>query len=375
MQMLARGYLAYDLTGSASILGVITAVGSISMAALSLVGGAFADRADRKRLIQGFQASSAMLALVVAILIALGQISWWHLLIAAAVQGTLFAFMAPARQAYIPELVPKEHVNNAVALNAAGMSLTSMLAPALGGALYAFTGPETVYYMVSVCGIGAFLLTTRLPGKEPSESQEPKPISELYQEIRRGLGYTLNSPIALALLVASITTAILISPFQFLTPALVVDVYNRGPEAMGLLGAATGIGALVGSLIVASRQSARRGLMMIGAILIAAISLLLISILPFFTAALILMIPFGLGGTARMTLSQALLIDSVDPKYRGRVMSVFMLSWGLMPLGALPAGILADLAGVQSAIAASAVLLIITGLIMYFWQPRLRYLD
>ena len=141
MQMLARGYLAYDLTGSAGLLGLITAAGALSMAALSLIGGAVADRANRKHLIQGFQAASAVLALVIALLIAVDMVAWWHLLVAAVVQGALFAFMAPARQAIIPDLVSKEQVNNAIALNAAGMSVTALLAPAIGGLVYARCGP------------------------------------------------------------------------------------------------------------------------------------------------------------------------------------------------------------------------------------------
>ena len=377
MQMLARGYLAYDLTGSASLLGLITGAGALSMAALSLLGGAVADRANKKYLIQGFQASSAALALVVALLIAFNAVAWWHLMAAAVIQGTLFAFMAPARQAIIPDLVSKEQVNNAIALNAAGMSVVSLLAPALGGLVYAVAGPETVYVLVSVLTVGALLLTTRLPDcvSRGDDSSGPRPVAEITGEIKAGVLYACRSQIVLVLLVASVGMAVLAAPFQFMMPALVVDVYGRGPDAMGLLTAATGIGALVGSLAVASMRSRRRGRLLIFASLATGLSLLLVSAVPLFIGALLLMIPLGLAQTARMTLNQALLIEHVEERYRGRVMSVFMLTWGLMPLGVLPAGLLADWAGVQVSLAVMAALLIAVTLLIYATQPRLRRLS
>ena len=375
MQMLARGYLAYDLTGSAGLLGLITAAGALSMAALSLIGGAVADRANRKHLIQGFQAASALLALVIALLIAVDMVAWWHLLIAAVVQGALFAFMAPARQAVIPDLVPKEQVNNAIALNAAGMSITALLAPAIGGLVYAVAGPEAVYFVVSSLAVGALLLTSKLPDCSGRGDSEPRPASEITSEIKAGLLYAFRSQTVLVLLVASVGMAILAAPFQFLMPALIVDVYGRGPEAMGLLTAATGIGALVGSLAVASMRSRRRGRLLIFASLVTGVSLLLVSAVPFFIGALLLMVPLGLGQTARMTLNQALLIEHVGERYRGRVMSVFMLTWGLMPLGVLPAGLLADWAGVQVSLGVMAALLIAVTVLIYATQPRLRQLS
>ena len=375
MQMLARGYLAYDLTGSASILGLITGAGALSMAALSLLGGAVADRANKKHLIQAFQAASAVLALLIALLIAIDAIAWWHLLIAAVVQGCLFAFMAPARQAIIPDLVSKEQVNNAIALNAAGMSVVSLVAPALGGLVYAVAGPEAVYFLVSSLAVGALLLTSKLPDCGRRDDSEPRPASEITGEIKAGLLYACRNQIVLVLLAASVGMAILAAPFQFMMPALIVDVYGRGPDAMGLLAAATGIGALAGSLAVASMRSRRRGRLLIFASLATGVSLLLVSAVPLFIAALLLMIPLGLGQTARMTLNQALLIEHVEERYRGRVMSVFMLTWGLMPLGVLPAGLLADWAGVQVSLAVMAALLIAVTLLIYATQPRLRRLS
>ena len=133
MQMLARTYLVYDLTGSVSILGIVTAGNALPMLTLSLFGGAIADRFDRKRIIQIGQFIFAALALVVGVAIYLDYVTWYHLLIAAIVQGATFLFMMPARQSIIPQLVSPEKLTNAMPLSSAAMSAMNLAAPALPG--------------------------------------------------------------------------------------------------------------------------------------------------------------------------------------------------------------------------------------------------
>ena len=222
---------------------------------------------------------------------------------------------------------------------------------------------------MSALSAAALLLSGRLPN---TRTEESRPHSAILGEIKAGLLYTRRSRLVLVLLAAGVTTAVLTAPFQFLLPVLVVNVYHRGPEAMGILAAATGAGALVGSLMVASLENRRRGLLLIGASFVVGASLLLVAALPFFFAALAIMIPFGLAGAARMTLNQTLVIEVVDEHYRGRVMSVFMLSWELMPLGVLPAGILTDWVGVQAALGVMAALLVGVTLLILLTQRQLR---
>ena len=160
MQMLARSYLVYDITNSPAILGIVAAGSAVPMLGFSLFGGAFADRFDRRRIIQAGQASFALLALAVAIVIVTDRVTWVYLLIAAVIQGIAFSFMMPARQSIIPQLVPREQITNAMALSSAAMSAMTLTAPAFAGLLYAFAGPETVYFIISGLGFGAIVFTS-----------------------------------------------------------------------------------------------------------------------------------------------------------------------------------------------------------------------
>ena len=157
-------------------------------------------------------------------------------------------------------------------------------------------------------------------------------------DIRQGLGYVSRSPLVLALLVTGLITALLAMPFRFLMPVFVVDVYERGPEALGLLVTIMGLGSLIGSLFVASIRKWHRGLILLGSSFITGVALVLVALIPIFLAAVAIMLLLGLGDAGRRTLNQALIIEEVEDRYRGRVMSVFMMNFGLMPLGVLPAG-------------------------------------
>ena len=146
MQGIAQGYLVYQITGSAKILGLVSAAAAITMLALALVGGAIADRVDRKRLIQLCQGTTTLLALVVAVAIVTGALIWQHLLVVAMLQGVVWSFNGPARQALIPHVVERRRIGNAIALISLGMSAPALVAPAVAGLLYALAGPEAVYY-------------------------------------------------------------------------------------------------------------------------------------------------------------------------------------------------------------------------------------
>ncbi|MDP6512740.1 MAG: MFS transporter, partial [SAR202 cluster bacterium] len=213
MQMLARGYLVYDLTGSASLLGVVNAGSSLPMLVLALFGGAIADRMERKRLIQIGQGVAGALSLGVAFAIYTGHIEWWYLMISGLIQGTAWAFMMPARQAIIPQLVGADKLTNAMALNAAGMSVMTLLAPALAGGLYAWAGPDKVYFIIGSLGIIAMIVTSfiRAPAG-PQRTRKPA----MLRDIGEGLQYIRKNNLVMVLLFIGLATSLLAMPFRFL---------------------------------------------------------------------------------------------------------------------------------------------------------------
>ena len=369
MQMLARTYLVYDLTGSVSILGIVTAGNALPMLTLSLFGGAIADRFDRKRIIQIGQFIFAALALVVGVAIYLDYVTWYHLLIAAIVQGATFSFMMPARQSIIPQLVSPEKLTNAMALSSAAMSAMTLAAPAFAGGLYAFTGAANVYFVIAALGFIAVILTNLVPKTSVSPSKKK---TSVMADVKEGLVYLRQSRLILALISMGILSMILAMPFRFLMPVFIVDIYNRGPDSMGLLLAAMGGSSLVGALFVASLSKWHRGMLLLMATVLSGVALILVASVPFYFAAIFIMIPLGLGDAGNRTLNQSLVMEITDAQYRGRVMSVFMLTRGLMPLGVLPTAILIERLGAQMAIGILGVLLIVFTMIILVTQKQLR---
>ena len=369
MQMIARGYLAYELTSSPFLLGVVNSGFAVPLLGLSLFGGAFADRLERKYIIQAGQGLSAVLAIFIGVAIHFDIVSWFHLWLASIIQGALFSFVMPARQAIIPQLVGQERLSNAMALNASAMSAMTLAAPALAGWAYAYLGPYNVYYIIAGLAAISFLLSGLIPKSGSGAGRRPAP---MIGDIIEGLVYIRRSPLVLVLLLMGLATALLAMPFRFLMPLFVVDVYRLGPEAMGLLVTIMGGGSLVGSLFIASLGRSGRGKLLIVGSFISGVTLLLVASIPIYLVAAFLMLPLGLGDAGRRTLNQSLIMEEVEDRYRGRVMSVFMLNFGLMPLGVLPAGTAAEYIGGQAVIGILAVLLLAVTAFILVTQKRLR---
>lgn len=369
MQMLARSFLVYDLTGSAILLGVVNAGSAIPMLSLVLFGGVIADRVDRKKIIQIGQAAAAGLSLVIGVSIATDTITWYHLLGASVLQGGFFAIMGPARQAIVPQLVSKDQLTNAMALNAAAMSVTTLVAPAIGGTIYAFAGADKVYFIISGLGLVAVLLT----GFIPRNSGGPmKANAAVLSDIKAAFSYIRISPMILILLVMGLVTTLLAQPFRFLMPVFVVDIYKLGPDSMGLMIAVMGGGSLIGALAIASLGKRYRGKILIAASFASGIALMMVASVPLYAYAVGFMVLLGLGDAGRRALNQAMIMEISEDQYRGRVMSIYMLNFGLMPLSTLPVGFAIDLWGGQVAIGILAALLIIISFIILVTQKRLR---
>ena len=244
-----------------------------------------------------------------------------------------------------------------------------MLAPAVAGGLYALIGPAGVYYVLCGMLVVSLLLTGLLP-KSSNEASAIK--TSVLADISAGLSYIRRTRMVMVLLLLGLATTMLAMPFRFLMPVFVVDVYHKGPEAMGLLVSLMGLGTLVGSLFIAGLGKNLRGLLLITLTFITGSALLLVSIFPIYTLALGLMLLLGLGDAGRRALNQALVMEVSDDEYRGRVWSVFMMNFGLMPLGVLPAALIAEYYGGQVAIGILAGLMLLVSATVLITQKQLR---
>ncbi len=372
MQMIARSYLVYEMTGSARILGLVSAAGGLPMLALALFGGVVADRFERRSLIQVGQVTLAVIALSVGTSIAIGTISWVQLMVAAILQGIVWPFVVPARQALIPQLVGREKLSNAVALQGAGMSVTTLTAPAVAGVLYAAIGPEGVYYVITAIALIALGLTALI--SKPARGERSSK-ARMLGDIRAGLSYVWSNKLVTVLMVVALATIVLAMPIRFLLPVFVTEIYHRESEAFGLLMSAVGVGSLAGSLFVASLGKWRRGLLLILGSFASGVALLLVALVPLYFAAVGFMVLLGLGEAARRTLNLALVMERVDDEYQGRVMSLFVMSFGLMPLGVLPAGIAIDLLGPEKTVGIMGGAMLAVAVVVLLSQKRLRALQ
>ena len=344
IRMVASGYLAYDLTNSALLLSLVAVGYAVPMLSLALIGGAVADRFDRRRLVQVAQAMFAVVALLVGLLIQFGQVTWVHLMASSALQGMLWALLVPARQAMIPGLVGRRLMTNALSLMAAGFSLTTLVGPAVGGWMYGLFGAAATYYFVAVLGVGAVLLTGRISSKNM-----PAVGVAQHAAIRQGLAYIRRQPDIVMLFVISVVYAMVAMPFRLILPVFVVDLYRQGPETLGLLVTAMGVGSVGAAVVVANVTPGRRGLILVCGAIVASAAILVMSGLAVFWVGMACMLVLGVGDAIRKALNQAVMLEIADEEYHGRVSSVFMISFGIVPLGALPAGALAEAFGGQVA--------------------------
>jgi MFS family permease len=394
MQMVARSWFMYELTGSAVMLGTVGLGSALPMLTVSLFGGVLADRIRKKSILVAGQLASALVALGIAISITVGAISWLHLFVAALFQGLIMALMMPARQALIYELVGKNTLMNAIALNAAAMNFIRLTAPAFAGFFIAFWSVESVYYIMAALYAIGFMYAIRLPRTGTDRSRESSTIEELTD----GLRYIRHNADVLAILVLTLLATILSMPYLFLLPIFTRDIFQvdvsifgrltslpligsmlvalgESSARQGLLISVSGLGALVGSLFVASMSSRKRGLMYLFSLLLTAVSLVVFSATGSYLLALIIFITMGLGQAGRLALSNTLLLAHTDDTHQGRVMSVYMMNWGITMVGVFFVSILADHVGVQLAVGAAAGLLGVITLYYLFLTPRIRSLQ
>ena len=371
MQTIARTVLVDDITGSALITGMVSMGFAPTMLIMSLFGGVAGDRLERRLVIQISQAAAAALAFSIAVLIALDVIHWMHLFIASMLQGVTFAFQMPARQAILPSLVGKENVTNALALNSAGMGIMTIVAPGIAGVLYGVAGPEYVYLTVAGMSLAAVAFTSRLPRFKPESNGAKK---NVFSDIGDGLKYTWRNRLVFTLLMAGLTSALLAMPFRMQIPVFSRRMYEIDAAEIGWLMAAMGVGGILATAITANlRAGHHRGpILVIVGVGGTGAAMLLLAVSQIYIVGLAIMVGVGFAGSIRMTLGQSLTIEATDDAFRARVMSLNMMTFGLMPLGALPMGFAIDHIGAEATLVIVGSILIAATALLMLSSSRLR---
>lgn len=372
-QGIVRPWLAFQLTDSALALGLVSAAVAVPMLFLAPFGGVLADRVERRRLIMSAQALAIASEVITLALLVTDQLQFWHLVMTAGMMGCAFPLIMPARQAIVVNIVGKRGLGAAVALNMAGVNVTRVVGPAIAGFLIPVIEVKGVYIMNLSLYVIALLVMTRVRRVPPPAEASAQSIKK---DLVAGFHYVWSNRLILILLIYGLVPMFLAMPFQALLVIFARDVWQTGSSGLGILNAAAGIGAVVGSVYVASRgpETGRLRLMMISVVAFGTL-LALFAGSPWFLPAVGLIflanIFASIFGTLNNTAIQLLIPDSV----RGRISSFLMMSFSLPLLGTLPVAAAAQRLGAPMAVGIASILAVLAALAFYFGSQKLRELD
>ena len=361
MQMVARGWLIYEMTDSALALAWVMFSFMLPILIFSLVGGVLADRLRKKGVMIASQGVNTVATLVLATIIVTGNVTYVHFILFGILNGLVLALSMPARQAIIPEIVGEKDLANAFALNTASMNLSRILGPSLAGVIITVIGAGDTTSAVGVGVIfyiiaGLYLLsiiTLRMLRHEGRSVMTER--QGMAKDIGAGLKYIRNNAVVLGLLIVAFIPLIFGMPIQFLLPVFNKDVLGLDSVGLGLLIAAIGVGALIGSLVLAGLgDMGHKWLLLLACAMGWAISLGLFAVSTNLYLAMVLLGIVGLFSSVYMAMNMTLAQLATSPDMRGRVMSLMMMTFVLMPIGVFPMSILAENVGIGMAVLAGA---------------------
>ncbi len=364
----AQGWMVLELTDSPALVGLVSAFSQFPFLVFSFVGGVLADRVDRKKVSLASRGFVVTVMLLEAILVWTGAIEIWMMMLLALGAGVGFSMDNPVRQSMVPDLVEPEHLPNAIALTLASGNLCNIVGPSLGGVLLAGAGPGWAFF-ATAAGNGILFgsyVALRLPHRARQRS------AGVVRQLRQGVAWVRRDEVFFILVVAAAISG-LVQPYQTMMPVFARDELGLGSEGLGVMSAAPGLGALVGSLSVAVLgAAARKGRLMFLGAFMAASALIVFTFAPTLHVALPLLFVIGLSNAFFLTMNNTIVMQRAPAELRGRVISMMVVVWGLSPIGASIAGLVATATDVRIALAAGGALALLTTSVVFARRPTLR---
>ena len=363
VQQVTLGWLVYDRTDNAFLVGAIWSVRALPFLIAGPIAGVFIDRIDRKRFLIVNQLLLAMLAFWFAAMVATDQVRVWHMVLFSVLGGIGFAIQNPLRQAITVNLVPREDFLNAIVLNSSAFNINRVLGPAIGGVLITTVGAPANFFIQAGCYMSVAIITCFIAIKGSGAVRQK---ASALADMREGLRYVASRRDITALMLLAMIPAFFIMPFTVqMMPVFAKDVLHQDADGLGLLMAVFGVGGLVGVLVLASignQPQHGRSQIVIG--IIGALSLIAVSR----THSMAVAMPFlFIQGTAQFTfmaLNNTHVQTSIPDAMRGRVMGIYLMNVGVGPFGAMVAGAVAHGRGTEQAMLAGAVTAIVLLLAM-----------
>ncbi|MFZ2053245.1 MAG: MFS transporter [Candidatus Aminicenantales bacterium] len=374
MQITAQGFLVYELTHSSVYLGLVGFAAGLPSWFFMPYGGVVADRVPRRALLLITQTAMMILALFLAALTFLGIVRPWHIVLLAFLLGIANAFDAPARHAFVPEMVGRDDLTNAIALNSTIFNSATAVGPAVAGIIYALAGPAWCFVINSLSfgAVIAALLLMRL-----ERLARAAPLTSSLQDLKEGFRYVLHHKTIRSLIGLIVVTSLFGVSFIVLLPAWAVKIMQGGATTNGWMYSARGAGALIGALIIASlgRFDFRGRLLTLGSFVFPSL-ILAFAWIRWLPLTLVVLIGNGAAAILIFNLANALVQTLVKDELRGRVMGLYSLTFfGFLPIGALWIGAIAQHFGETVAVLVNGGILLVFCSLIAVFVPELRRLE
>ena len=374
MQITAQSFLVFELTRSPAYLGYVSFAFGLPSWIFMLYGGVIADRIPRRTLLIIAQCSMMIMAFVLATVTFASIVQPWHIVVFVLGLGLANAFDAPARQAFVIELVDRQDISNAVALNSTLFNMSSVVGSAVAGVVYVVLGPAWCF-MVNGLSFIAVIIALLLMKVKPNHTSPNK--TSALSSLKEGLWYVLRDRVILTIMCLVAVTAMFGFGYTTLIPAWAVTILDGDAATNGLLHSARGVGAVLSALLIASlgRFTFKGKLLTLGTFFLP-ILLVVFAMVRWIPLSLLIMLFLGVALLLIINLANILLQTLVSDNLRGRVMSIYSLThFGFMPIGGLFAGIIAEYAGEPTTVIILGLLCFISALILWFYTPILRRVE
>jgi MFS family permease len=373
IDQVALNWLVISTTDSPIYLGLVNLARGLPLIIFALVGGVFADRVNRRRLMMVTQSIAMVLAGILATLVYIDHAPIWAILLLATGRGVLIAFNMPVRHSLISELVPRQDLASAIALNSVTMNMAKIIGPLLSAALLAGFGTAACFLVnaLTFTAVLAMLAFIDLPPKPVRDARR----ESFFASLMGGVNYVRSSNTLLLLVLVALVPTFFAQPYLQLLALFAHSVFDTGPGGLGIMVATASCGSICGGLFAAwVQRDARKGSVMLIFMGCFGAGLIVFSQAPNFYIALLLLFFCGAMHIAYNSSNNTILQISVDDEYRGRVLSTLFMTRGLVSLGVATTATIAAVIGARHAVTAMACVVVLFAVCLWFMAPRLRNL-
>ena len=388
--MTTLSWFVLDRTDSAFSVGLVGFFGMVPFLVLGIFGGYLADVLDRKLLIAVTQFLNLISAVIMCVLLSLDIVEYWYAYIAIIIPGLGWSLDMPSRRSLIMDIMGPQGLTNGVALDSVGMHISKMIGPALAGALIAFTGVQGSYILLSVVmAVGCLLFLKVSQPDRPNQiakskissgttsdlagSSERKLMREVFSNLAEGFKYAFSSQTIVAVIVITVFMNLLLFPYMQMVTVVSKNILFVGPLLMGILMASDGLGALVGSTLIASRNKmVYHGRIFLYGSIISLIALMVFSMSSWYLVSLPLLLILGIGTSGFGTMQSAIVLLVSRPELRGRALGVVTLAIGAGPIGSLVVGAVSEWIGPANALLFNSIIGLVLVCLSGLFLPSIR---